>query len=60
MIAISQKTIKIKKIILATDAAPAAIPVNPKIAAMIAITKNMAAHLSIKKFLKMNKKYQAI
>jgi hypothetical protein len=31
----------------AIDAAPAAIPVNPKIAAIIAITKNMAAHLSI-------------
>ena len=35
------------KINFAIDAAPAAIPVNPKIAAIIAITKNMAAHLSI-------------
>ncbi len=31
----------------AIDAAPAAIPVNPKIAATIAITKNTADHLSI-------------
>jgi hypothetical protein len=33
------------------EAAPAAIPVNPKRAAMIAIIKNIAAHLSIEKFL---------
>ena len=33
------------------EAAPAAIPVKPKIAAMIAITKNMAAHFSIIKVL---------
>ena len=46
-IAINQKAKNIKKITLATEAAPAAIPVNPKIAAMIAITKNMAAHLNI-------------
>lgn len=36
-----------KKIILATEAAPAAIPVNPKSAATIAITKNMAVHFSM-------------
>lgn len=50
--AINQKTINIKKITLATDAAPAAIPVKPKMAAIIAITKNIAAHLSIMKVLK--------
>ena len=32
---------------LATDAAPAAIPVNPNIAATIAIMKNVAAHFNI-------------
>ena len=42
-------TKKIKNKILAMEAAPAAMPVNPKIAAIIAITKNMAAHLSIHK-----------
>jgi len=31
----------------AIEAAPAAIPVNPKMAATIAIMKNMADHLSI-------------
>lgn len=41
------KKIKIKKMILAMEAAPAAIPVKPKIAATIAITRNMAVHLSI-------------
>ena len=41
-------TKKIKNKILAIEAAPAAIPVKPKIAATIAIIKNMAAHLSIK------------
>ncbi len=40
-------TRKIKNNILAIDAAPAAIPVNPNIAAMMAITKNIMAHLSI-------------
>jgi hypothetical protein len=40
-------TKKIKNNILAIEAAPAAMPVKPKIAAIIAITKNMAAHLSI-------------
>ena len=44
---IIKRTRKIKNNILAIEAAPAAIPVKPKIAAMIAITKNMAAHLSI-------------
>ena len=43
-------TIKIKKMVLATDAAPAAIPVKPKIPAMIAITKNIAAHFNISLF----------
>jgi len=37
----------------AIDAAPSAIPVNPKIAAIIAITKNTADHLSIKKVLRL-------
>ena len=40
-------TKKIKNNTLATAAAPAAIFVKPKIAATIAITKKMAAHLSI-------------
>jgi hypothetical protein len=44
-------TKKIKNKIFAIEAAPAAIPVKPKIAATIAITKNMAAHLSIIKVL---------
>jgi len=35
------------KINFAMDAAPSAIPVNPKIAAIIAITKNIADHLSM-------------
>ncbi len=35
----------------AIDAAPAAMPVNPKIAATIAIIKKMAAHLSIRNLL---------
>ena len=42
-------TKKMKNKILAIEAAPAAMPVKPKIAAIIAITKNMAAHLSIHK-----------
>jgi hypothetical protein len=41
-------TIKMKNRTFAIEAAPAAIPVNPKIAAMIAITKNITAYLSIK------------
>jgi len=43
----STSTIKIKKITLATAAAHAAIFVNPKIAATIAMIKNMAAHRNI-------------
>jgi hypothetical protein len=39
--------IKIKKSILAIDAAPAATPVNPKIAATIAITRKVADHFNI-------------
>jgi len=40
-------TRKIKNNILAMEAAPAAIPVKPNMAATIAIIKNIAAHLSI-------------
>ncbi len=40
-------TIKIKKMVLAMEAAPAAIPVKPKIAATIAIMKKIAAHFNI-------------
>lgn len=43
----TNKTIKIKNRTLAIEAALAAIPANPKIAAMIAIIKNITAHLSI-------------
>lgn len=38
---------KIKNITLAMDAAPAAIPVKPNIAAIIAIMKKIAVHFSI-------------
>lgn len=41
------KITKTKNMILAMEAAPAAIPVKPKIAAIIAITRNMAVHLRI-------------
>ena len=41
-------TIKMKNRTFAMEAAPAAIPVNPKIAAMMAIIKNITAYLSIK------------
>ena len=41
-------TMKIKNIVLAIDAAPAAMPENPNIAATIAIRKNMAVHFNIK------------
>ena len=41
------KTRKIKNNTLAIEAAPAAIPVKPNMAATIAMIKNMAAHLSI-------------
>jgi hypothetical protein len=45
--ATTKKTTKTKKIIFAMEAAPAAISVNPKIEAMIAMTKNINDHLSI-------------
>jgi hypothetical protein len=51
IIAISQNAMKIKNITFAIDAAPAAIPVKPKIAATIAMIKKVAVHLSIKKVL---------
>lgn len=38
-----------KNKVLATDAAPAAIPPKPKTAATIAMTKNIADHLSMTK-----------
>ncbi len=41
------RMMKIKKIVLAIEAAPSAIPVNPKIAAIIAITRKIAVHLNI-------------
>jgi hypothetical protein len=41
------KTMKIKKIVFAIDSAPAAIPVNPKSAATIAITRKITVHLNI-------------
>lgn len=40
---------KIKKRVFAIAAAPDAIPVNPNIAATIAIIRNVADHLSIRK-----------
>ena len=54
MTTIKKRTRKIKNNTLAMEAAPAAIPVKPKIAAIIAIIKNIAAHLSINKILKIN------
>lgn len=51
---ITTRARKIKKIIFAIDAAPSAIPLNPKIAATIAIIKNMADHLSIVDVLSVN------
>ena len=44
---ITNKTRKIKKSTLAMEAAPAAIPPKPKIAAIIAITKKITAHFSM-------------
>lgn len=41
------KTIKIKNNTLAIAAAPEAIPVNPNIAATMAIIKNVADHFNI-------------
>jgi hypothetical protein len=43
----TNKTRQIKNRTLAIEAAPAANPPNPKIAAMMAIIKKIAAHLSI-------------
>jgi hypothetical protein len=42
-----KRTRKIKNNILAIDAAPAAMPVKPNTAAIIAIMKNVAAHFNI-------------
>jgi hypothetical protein len=41
------RAMNMKNKTLAIDAAPSARPVKPKIAAMIAITKNMADHFSM-------------
>lgn len=49
-----KRTRKIKNNTLAIEAAPAAISVKPKIAAIIAIIKKIAAHFSIKKVLEVN------
>lgn len=43
----STNTIKMKNSVWAIEAAPCAIPVKPKIAATIAITRKIADHLSI-------------
>ena len=48
---IINNTRKIKNNTLAIEAAPAAIPVKPNIAATIAMMKNIAAHFSITKVL---------
>lgn len=45
--AITKSARKIKKSTFAISAAPSAIPPNPKIAAMIAITKNITDQRSI-------------
>ena len=47
IIARRKSTIKMKNRTLAIAAAPAAIPVKPNMPATIAITKKIAAHLSI-------------
>ena len=44
---IRNKTIKMKNRILAMEAAPAAIPPKPKMAAIIATTRNMTVQRSI-------------
>lgn len=44
---IKKSTIKIKKIILAISSAPEAIPPNPKMAAIIAITTKISVQRSI-------------
>ena len=41
-------TRKIKKIVLAIETAPAAIPPKPNIAAIIAITRKVTVHFNIK------------
>jgi hypothetical protein len=43
------KIIKMKNRILAMEAAPAAIPVKPKMAAIIATTRNITVQRSIEK-----------
>lgn len=48
---ITTNTRNMKNITLAIDAAPAAIPVNPKRAAIIAITRNTTVHFNITFFL---------
>ena len=45
--AITNNTINIENKTLATEAAPSATPVNPNIAATIAMIKKVADHLSI-------------
>ena len=47
---INTSTMNIKNIVLAIDAAPSAIPVKPKIAAIIAMMRKMAVHFNIVKF----------
>jgi hypothetical protein len=49
----TNKTRKIKKQILAIEAAPAATPPNPKIAAISAITKNIIVQRNINKYFTM-------
>ena len=44
---ITTSTTNTKKIVFAMEAAPASIPVNPNIPAIIAITKNISVHLNI-------------
>ena len=44
---ITTKARNIKKIIFAIEAAPAAIPVNPNMDAMIAMTKKISVHFNI-------------
>ena len=46
------KTINMKKNILAMEAAPAAIPPNPRIAAIIAIMRNVTVQRNIVKSFK--------
>jgi hypothetical protein len=43
----NMRTMKIKKIVFAIEAAPAAMLVKPNIAAIIAITRKIAVHFSI-------------